>query len=211
MEKKKSILLKILSNVYVKNLLLMALVLVVLITIILVALSYYTKHNETIAVPTIKGLQVDEAASILRASDLKYEIIDSVFLAGGVPGAIIDQVPKEMANVKRGRTVFLIVQAKSVQMVAIPELRDYSQRQAEAQLNSLGFNNIIIDHVPSAYVGLVMSLSYKGQQLTAGQKIPKGSTLRMAVGGGGEDTGVDSLEQENPATNNNTIEKSFFK
>ncbi|MFT3993901.1 MAG: PASTA domain-containing protein [Dysgonomonas sp.] len=209
MDKKEHILKRIISNIYVKNVLMMLAILVVLIAITLFILSIYTRHNESVVVPQVTGLEVGKAGSILSSSDLKYEVIDSIFRVGGVPGAIIDQVPKENAKVKTGRTIYLIIQAKSQQMVEIPELRDFSQRQAEAQLNSLGFNKIVINYTPTAYSGLVVSVAYKGKAITPGQKIPKGSTLTMTVGGGGETLEGDSLEV--PATTTSTdADKSFF-
>lgn len=205
MAKKENILIRLLKNIYVKNILLIFLTGIVLIVFVLFFLNIYTKHDQSVNVPAVKGLQVEEAGGILTSSNLQYEIIDSIFQTGGTPGAIIEQIPKEQSKVKQGRTVFLIIQAKGVQMVPIPELKDYSRRQAEAQLNSLGFDKIIIDEVPSAYAGIVISLSYKGQEIKPNQKIPKGSPLRMTVGAGGE-----PLDDSIPDTKNN-IEGTFFE
>lgn len=58
-------------------------------------------------------------------------------------------------------------------MIAIPELKDVSRRQAEAQLNSLGFTRITIEEVPAAYKGLVISVSYRGKNIVLGQKFQK--------------------------------------
>jgi len=183
----------------------MAAVAVALIVVVLIGLNFYTKHNESVIVPSVKGLQVQEAADVLRSANLNYEISDSVFQAEGVPGAIIEQVPIGESNVKKGRTVFLIIKAKSVQMVAIPELKDFSRRQAEAQLNSLGFTKITIVEVSSIYKGLVISVSHKGKELVPGQKIPKGSPLTLTVGAGGESAEEDSI------TENQAVEESFFE
>ncbi|EGK01378.1 PASTA domain-containing protein [Dysgonomonas gadei] len=202
---KKSFVSKLLTNIYVKNILLMIAAGFVLVIIVLFFLSIYTKHDESVVVPAVKGLQVEDAEGILKAANLQYEVVDSIFTTGGVPGAITEQTPKEQSKVKEGRTIFLTIQAKGIQMVAIPELKDYSRRQAEAQLNSLGFDKIIIDEVPSAYAGIVISVSYKGQTLSPNQKIPKGSTLRMTVGAGGE-----VLEDSIPDADTN-IDESFFQ
>lgn len=182
----------IINNIYVKNLLLMLVILLILIFGALFWLSKYTKHGQKIVVPAVRGLQVEEAAAILRASNLNYEVVDSIYEKRGVPGGILEQVPRENTNTKEERTVYLIVQAKAEQLVSIPDLADYSQRQAEALLNALGFTNIKIEEVPSAYKGLVISVEYKGVALRSGQKIPKGSVLRMKVGDG-TGGGADSL------------------
>ncbi|MDR0824626.1 MAG: PASTA domain-containing protein [Prevotella sp.] len=206
--KKENIILRILKNIYVKNLLMMAGVIIVIMIVILILLTFYTKHNESITIPAVKGLQVQEAIGILSSSDLKYEISDSTYEAEGAPGSIIDQIPKERSNVKKRRTVFLVVKAKNVQMVVIPELKDYSRRQAESQLNSLGFTNVIIKEEPSAYQGLVISVSYKGKPLLPNQKIPKGSPLVMTVGAGGASS--DGEDGNSEQTNPQDLEKSFF-
>lgn len=203
---KKNIIKRLLSNVYVKNILLILVVFVVLIFCVLFGLHIYTKHNESITVPSVKGLQVEEAASILNAAHLEYDIIDSIYQTGGVPGAILEQVPKADSKVKKGRSIYLQIQAKNQQLVEIPSLEDYSQRQAEAQLNALGFNKIVIDEVPSAYKGIVLSISYKGKTLTPKQKVPKGAVLRMTVGAGGVIENDSTSEEEEPV-----IDKSFFE
>jgi beta-lactam-binding protein with PASTA domain len=202
---KKSFVSRFLTNIYVKNILLMIVAGLVLVIIVLFFLNRYSKHDESIIVPAVKGLQVEDAEGILKAANLQYEVVDSIFTTGGVPGAITEQTPKEQSKVKEGRTIFLTIQAKGIQMVAIPELKDYSRRQAEAQLNSLGFNQIIMDEVPSAYAGIVISVSYKGKTLSPNQKIPKGSTLRMTVGAGGE-----ALEDSIPNADTN-VDESFFQ
>ncbi|GAB6011863.1 PASTA domain-containing protein [Viscerimonas tarda] len=189
----------IIGNIYVKNLLLMALVAVVIIIGILFWLNIYTRHNQSINVPPLKGLQIGEAQIILQSSGLSCEVVDSVFEKRGVPGSILEQVPKENSKVKEGRTIYLIVQAKAEQLVAIPDLTDYSQRQAEALLNALGFANVKIEEVPSEYRGLVQSVEYRGISVYAGQKIPKGSVLRMKVGDGSNGfTESDSIIVELP-------------
>jgi len=207
--KKENIIFRLLKNIYVKNILLMIAVLTALVIVVLILLNFYTKHNESITVPAVKGLQVQDAAGILASSDLRYEISDSIFQADGAPGSIIEQIPKEESKVKRGRTVFLVIKAKSTQLVAVPELKDYSRRQAEAQLQSLGFDKVTIQEIPSAYKGLVISVTYKGKQLTPNQKIPKGSPLTMTVGAGGENTEEEDSVFEQ--TNSQDIEKSFFE
>lgn len=203
--KKQNFLSRFLANVYVKNLLLMVAVALALIIVVLTALRFYTKHNESITVPAVKGLQAEEAMNILRSSGLGYEISDSVYQAEGVPGSVIEQVPMGESNVKKGRTVFLIVKARGVQMIAIPELKDVSRRQAEAQLNSLGFTKITIVEVPAAYKGLVISVSYRGKNIAPGQKIPKGASLVLTVGAGGETVQEDSISESQP------VEESFFE
>lgn len=173
-----------------------------------VGLNIYTRHNESISVPNVKGLRVKDAATFLASSGLKYEVVDSVFKRGGTPGAVLEQIPKASSQVKSGRTVFLTVQATGQQMVTMPDLNDYSQRQAVSLLESLGFADVQIVPVASEYKDLVISLEYKGATVSKGQKIPQGALLRLYVGNGLGSASTDSTEAEGQVKVNS--DESFF-
>ncbi|MBS7120212.1 PASTA domain-containing protein [Dysgonomonas capnocytophagoides] len=189
---------KITTNIYVRNVLLMLILAVILIAITLFCLNKYTRHNESIEVPDLKGLQVQDAASIIASSSLRYEVVDSVYNQDGVPGAIVEQIPLGKSHVKEGRTIYLTVQAKSEQLVSMPDLEDASLRQAEALLKALGFSRINIEKVPSQYQDLVFGVAYRGVTVKAGQKIPKNSVLTLRVGDGG--VSADSTEIDTTTT-----------
>lgn len=217
---KKKGLLKILSNAYVKTFLAMAIIGGILIWLAMYGLKVYTKHGESVVVPSVMGMQVEEAATILQKSDLNYEVVDSIFLTGGTPGGITDQIPEEGSFVKKNRTIYLTMQAKSIEQVAIPPLKDFSQRQAIATLSSLGFNNVKTIEVPSIYKGLVIDVSYKGKSLEPYAKVPKGDIIELTVGAGGEvyiDSLIDvipEIDTQHPQDNNDnntTIDNSFFE
>ncbi len=182
----------------------------ILIFITLQALDVYTKHDESVLVPDVKGSQEATAADILLKSELGYEIVDSVYRADAKAGAVLEQIPKENTKVKRGRTIYLIIQAKGKQMVSIPPLKDYSRRQAEAQLQALGFTNISIIEEPSQFKGLVIKVLYRGNELESGASIPKGSRIELVVGAGG---GIDDemLDDSDSQLNQTPpIDESFF-
>lgn len=189
---------KITTNIYVRNVLLMLILAVILIAITLFCLNKYTRHNESIEVPDLKELQVQDAASIIASSSLRYEVVDSVYNQDGVPGAIVEQIPLGKSHVKEGRTIYLTVQAKSEQLVSMPDLEDASLRQAEALLKALGFSRINIEKVSSQYQDLVFGVAYRGVTVKAGQKIPKNSVLTLRVGDGG--VSADSTEIDTTTT-----------
>lgn len=190
-----SFLKRIINNVYLKNITAMILIAIILICITLFFVNRYTRHNEAIEVPDLKGLQVEDAAAMISAKNLRYEVVDSVFQRDGVPGAILEQIPGGKSSVKYGRTIYLTIQAKNEPLVAIPDLEDASLRQAETLLNALGINQINIVSVPSEFQDLVYGVEYKGSPLKGGQKIPKGSTVTLKVGNGnGHDASTDSLQ-----------------
>lgn len=182
-----------------------------LIFITLQVLDVYTKHDESVLVPDVKGAQEGAAANMLNKNDLGYEIVDSVYRADTKPGTVLEQIPKENTKVKRGRTIYLIIQAKGKQMVSIPPLRDYSRRQAEAQLQSLGFNNINIIEEPSQFKGLVIRVLYRGNEIEAGASIPRGSRIELVVGaGGGIDDEMSDENSEDQTNQTPPVDETFF-
>lgn len=190
-----SFLKKIINNTYIRNIGAMIVIAVVLIGITLFFINRYTRHNEAIEVPDLKGLQVEDAAALISAKNLKYEVVDSIFQRDGVPGSILEQIPSGKSSVKYGRTIYLTIQAKDEPLVAIPDLEDASLRQAETLLNALGITQINIVSVPSEFQDLVYGVEYKGSPLKGGQKIPKGSTVTLKVGNGnGNNASADSLQ-----------------
>ncbi len=171
---------------------------ILLVVLSLLSLNIYTRHGQNVIVPSLENLQIVEANTILKAKGLHSEIVDSIYQRDAVPGAIIDQKPKAGNKVKEGRAIYLTVYSKNPQLVAIPELTDYSTRQASALLNSMGFTQISIQEVPAEYSGLVVAVEYRGKRLVAEEKIPVGSPLTLIVTSSGVLT--DSLTIDNGYT-----------
>ena len=174
----------IFGNSILKNIEIIVVTAIVLVVLTLLFLRAYTRHGQNIIVPKLEGLQVGEANVLLKNKGLHGEVVDSIYQMDAVPGAIVDQTPKPDNKVKAGRAIYLTVYSKNPQQIAIPQLVDYSSRQAIALLNSLGFTNLEIEEVPSQYSGLVLGVEYRGRQLTTDEKIPAGATLKLIVGSG---------------------------
>ena len=56
-------------------------------------LDVYTRHGESVEVPDLSGMYVEEAELILKDSNLGYEIIDSVYIRSMKGGEIAEQTP----------------------------------------------------------------------------------------------------------------------
>lgn len=210
----------IFGNHILKNLLIIIACGVLLILLALLLLNMYTRHGQNVVVPTLEGLQMKEAATILHAKGLHAEIVDSIYRRDAVPGAIIDQTPKAGNKVKEGRSIYITIYARTPQQVSVPGLVDYSTRQAVALLNSLGFTQLTMEKIPAEYSGLVVAVKYRGKTLAPEEKIPAGSPLTLVVTSG---ILADSLHMDNeyilaPGTNNGNdplqqdgaIDDSFF-
>lgn len=181
------------TNKIIANILAMILIFGLLIVLTMIGLNFYTRHNQSIIVPNVKGLKVEEADVFLSKAGLKYEVIDSVYKKGGTPGTIVDQVPKASSQIKVGRTLYLTVQAVGQQMLSVPDLTDFSERQAVSQLEAMGFSNIHIESVASEYKDLVISVTYNNKSYHKGQRIPIDAFVRIQIGDGMVQPAEDSL------------------
>ena len=205
-DQKKSIIKRFFTNIYVKNLLIMSAIFLLLVFATLFLLGAYTKHDESVEVPQVKGLQIGEAISILNSKGLRFDTLITSVQTDITPGSVYDQVPKGNSKVKKGHIIYLMINSKEGQMVSLPKMVDLSQRQAVAQLNAKGFKNVVIKEVPSQYKGMVLSLQYRGNEVVPEMKIPIGATLTLTVGEGGMEAEGDSLDQNINAETDN----SFF-
>src|SRR5690554_2607487 len=182
------------GGLIIKNLLMMAAAALLLALLAFLFLSIYTRHGQQVEIPSLGGLQAEEANRLLHAKGLHAEIVDSVYFRDGVPGSVIDQTPKAGNKVKEGRAIYVTIYSRTPQMVAVPGLVDYSTRQAMALLTSMGFSQIAIEEIPSEYAGLVVAVKFRGRALTPEEKVPASSPLTLVITKAFEE---DSLIQDN--------------
>ena len=191
----------------IKHLLLLVIVLVVLFTGLIFWLDNYTRHGEQKLVPNVIGMTEENAATLILGRELNYEVVDSVFRTGALPGAVVDQDPKADAFVKKERKIYLIVNAKSAQMTALPEVIDLSLRQAQALLMGADFKIKEVVYKPSDYRDLVLEVQYNGKKVEAGEDIPAFSELILYVGDGGIKINTDTIA----ADTTTVIEEEFVE
>ena len=203
---------KILKNPFVISLLLAVLILWGLIYGTLVWLDIYTRHNEAVVIPDVKGMTIEEAAPFLAEKGIRYNIIDSVFSKDVDPGAIVEIVPTPGSKVKEGRIVFVTIIAKTSQMARIPEVQDLSFRQAYALLTSIGFKAIEVKYVAGDYKDLAIGVEWNGKILEEGQHVPLNAHLTLVVSGGFEESDSLALDSLNmaPVESLDSEEENWF-
>nr|WP_321523161.1 PASTA domain-containing protein [uncultured Macellibacteroides sp.] len=200
----KEYIIKILKNPFVFNLLVAGVITLVLLGSVMFWLSSYTRHNEAVVVPDVRGLKVEEAAEYFDRSNLRYNVIDSVFSNDVPAGAIVEMIPEAGAKVKDGRIVFITINASTTQMAPMPNVQDLSFRQAQALLEATGFNSVEIEYVPGDYKDLVVGVEHRGRMLSSGEKVSLKAALVLKVSNGeGEmlttptdSTAVEELDSE---------------
>lgn len=204
-------LVKLIKNPLVVNVLLMFAVLILVIFGTLKWLDNYTRHNEVVIVPDVKGLTMEDAVSFFESNGLRYNIIDSVFSKDVAPGTIVELKPNAGSKVKEGRIVFITLNALSSQMEAVPDVEDMSFRQAYALLRARGFESVEIEYVPGDFKDLVIAIELRGRVLKSGEKVPLTSHLILKVSNGEDEVlPEDSLGLDAPVVPLNSEEESWF-
>lgn len=148
------------------------------------ALGIYTTSGRVVVVPTLLGHTESEVTDEVRNGDLTMVVIDSIYRVGEKPGVIVDQIPEAGKKVKKGRTIYVTINAFSKEMTHMPALVNYSYRNAIVNLQNAGLTVGRVDSVPSPYDGLVLKQLVDGKPIKAGEKLPKGTAVSLVVGRG---------------------------
>ena len=195
------------NNIYIRNLLLAIFVVVVIINLTFWWLDVYTRHGKAVEVPDVKGLQVQDAAPFFERKSLRYAVIDSVFRRDAIPGSILETLPPIGTKVKEGRIVYVTINSFTAQMLTLPEVKDMSQRQAYAMLQSMGFESVQVRSVPGSYRDLVLGIESLGKEMESGQRVPTNTPLTILVSSG---TGGVEISTDSVVVDSTTLEESWF-
>lgn len=168
----------------IKNILLAILIIGVLVGITFWGINRYTQHGVVEIVPDLRDYYVEEAEVMLKSKGLYPEVIDSVYSREKDLGIIIEQIPAPNSTMKRNRPVYLIINSKQVRQVQLPDVSDYSSRQAISTITATGIEIESIQYVPSLYKDLVVDVKYKGESIVPGTEIPEGDAVVLIVGNG---------------------------
>ena len=199
------------------NIIAMIVVVVVMVFGVLKWLDIHTHHGETVMVPDVKGMTVEEATKMFRNHGLVCVVSDIKYVKDKAAGIVLDLKPGVGDKVKEGRTVYLTVNTQDIPLRVIPDVADNSSlRQAEAKLQSAGFKltEIQLIHGEKDWV---YGVKYQGRQLAAGEKVPVGASLTLMVGNGAgdmteEDIIGDDTDTEKPVPSDasSTQDDSWF-
>ena len=158
-----------------------------------------TNFGQSIEVPTFYKIHMDDLDEFVKDKNLKYEIIDSVYLDDWPKGTVCWQYPRPTDSsgmgIKEGRTIELSVVPTSPKMICIPDVKDMSKRMGETTLNSMGIKTKV-SYKPHPYApGFIMEQLYKGSPIDSGTYIPKGSRIELVVskGNSGEATALPNV------------------
>jgi eukaryotic-like serine/threonine-protein kinase len=165
-----------------KNLLRIVGVYVAVILVIWLYLAWYTDHGEYISVPEVRGMNFSEAVASIEDRDLKYVIVDSIYVEDAKGGTVMDQSPAAESQVKEGREVFLTTYRISPPLETINiEEGEYAQ-VALIKLSNKGIKVRKVEEPNNQMIGAVIKLTYKGKKLKSGSQVKRGEEVTMHIG-----------------------------
>ena len=170
------------GNWIVKNLLWAFIFFAALLIAATVFLNVVTHHGQTIEVPDLTSMSVDQARREASRKNLRVEVIDSIFVRRMEKGAVYSQNPKAGTQVKRGRRIMLTINAMNAKKISMPNLVGYSMRQAKAELNSRGLALGKLIYVNDIATNNVLRQFYRNREIRPGRMIETGSEIDLQVG-----------------------------
>ena len=135
-----------------------------------------SKGPPGVKMPDVVGLAAADATRALQARKLTVTL--KQVASQEAPGTVIAQDPKPGKRAKPGTTVVLEV-AKGATAVAVPGVTGQLEQQAGAALRRAGLTARVVQVPSSQPIGTVVA-----QSPAAGQKVAKGSSVRLNVSNG---------------------------
>lgn len=166
---------------------------VIVVIFFYVYLPFTTHHGETITVPDVRGVTLDELDEFLAIRNLRYEVTeDSGFSANMPPLAVLKQFPLPNSKVKENRKIYVSLNAENPPLVRMPKLVDGSVKNAQLVLKTYDLKLGEIEYVPDLALNYVLEQRINGREVLEGERIPKGSSIDLIVGDGLGNTSLES-------------------
>lgn len=172
------------TDIFVHIGIIIALLLIVFFSFFFIYLPWSTNHGQSITVPDLKGMTIEEMEKALDDRDLDYEVSDCTFVAGAKPLSILTQYPKQGSSVKEGRKIYLTIVTETAPMVKVPDVIGRSTSSAKNQLLSAQLVAGQSEIRAALEENTVLDIKFNGQIIKPGTLVPKGSTIVFVVGDG---------------------------
>ena len=150
----------------------------------LFSLNWFTKHGKAVVVPSVVGLPLAEATSMLENKGFTVVVDDSLYILSSPPQQVLKQLPDSAETVKYGRTIFLTISRVVPPEVVMPSLRGQSYRNAVMILNSLDLQVGDTIYRQDFARNAVLDQLYRGVTLAPGSSVRKGSRIDLVLGNG---------------------------
>ena len=144
-----------------------------------------TNHGDTISVPNLIGMNLDDVNILLKDRDLRFEILeDSSYNSEYPPLTVLQQNPSERNKVKENRKIYLTLNSTTPPQIKMPNIINGSVKNAQLILESYDLKIGEIKYVSDMAFNAVLKMYSNGDSISSGQIINKGSTIDLEVGNG---------------------------
>ncbi|MBN2522341.1 MAG: PASTA domain-containing protein [Bacteroidales bacterium] len=172
------------SSIFIKNLLLAIGLAITLLIVLLLYLRIYTHHGRSIAIPDFSDLPVEDAGKYITKRKLRYEILDSVYVAEKDGGIIVDQYPKPGSLVKKNRKIYFTINAHAPEKILMPDLVGITLREARTKIEIAGLKIGKLIYRYDMAINVVLEQHLNGEPIEAGDTVPKGISVDLILGKG---------------------------
>ncbi|MEP2026425.1 MAG: PASTA domain-containing protein [Reichenbachiella sp.] len=157
----------------------------ILLFVFYVYLPFTTNHGESMTVPNLEGILLEDLDEFLEERDLRFEVEPDSGYSPKFPAlAVLKQFPLANAKVKEGRKIYITLNASQPPVVKMPSLIQRSLKNAQLELRSLGLVLGDIRYRPDFALNTILEQYYNGKKIREGDEIPKGSKIDFEVGDG---------------------------
>ena len=149
-----------------------------------VYLPYTTHHGETITVPNLKGMHIDQIEDFLGDRDLEFVLDDSTYNPGSQAFTVYQQYPVAGAKVKQGRKIYISINSRNPPLVKMPNLKNRSFMNAQRELESYGLLLGKIEYIPDLQTNAVLKQMVNNREIEEGELVAKGTKIDLNFGDG---------------------------
>jgi len=153
-------------------------------------LDFQTEHGITVETPNVTGLKLKELEAMADTLEVELVVVDSLYSDDFPRGTVADQDPKPGASVKRGRKIYLTVNAMLPKQVVVPDVKNLSLRQAKAVLESVGLKLGGLEYQPDIAKNAVLQQKIRGKVVKKGTFAFSGTVVDLVLGDGLSNTRV---------------------
>ena len=173
------------SKEFLRTIIIIIITGIILFILLVFFLKKNTRHGDFVVVPNMIGKNMQEFKSKASELDLELKVFGTASYNPNFKiNSVLDQNPKPNAKVKRGRKIYLTLNASDFEMVEIPKIIGKTRREAESTIRSLGFVFGDIEKVNYIAKDEVISISHEGNELKEGDLLKKTSVIDFVLGNG---------------------------
>lgn len=167
----------------ISHMILIALFGLLLLLTLYFGLNIGTRHGNVIKVPSLLGMNIEDARHEAHDKELNIIVRDSIFDVNLPGGTIVDQLPRTSevrdVTVKPGRKIYVTINAYNRRMVEVPYVAKQTLRQA---LNQLERSGLTIKEL--IYEADMTSTDYVLRESVEEHEVTPTSSIKTAVGTG---------------------------